>query len=276
MRIHIRHTTTYHYEQPAAALIQLLRVTPRSCENQKVRRWRIDLDHDGVLKSREDAFGNIVHMLSMTGPISSITIAADGEVDTIDTNGVVLGAVERFPPRLYLRETPLTLPSDDMRAFARDSMGDRSDLLASLHRLMIAINTEVRFDTAPTQVTTTAIEAFNMKSGVCQDLSHIFLACARSVGVPARYVGGYLWRLDGDARQQQDAGHAWAEAYIPDLGWVGFDPANGVSPTDAHVRIAIGLDYLGAAPVRGSRTGGPSEKLDVAVSITQAEGNSQS
>ena len=104
---------------------------------------------------------------------------------------------------------------------------------------------------------TTAAEAFALKRGVCQDLTHVFIAAARHLGVPARYVGGYFHRADGVT--QQDAGHAWAEAHVPALGWVAFDPANGICATDAHVRVAVGLDYLGAAPVRGARRGGGNE-----------------
>lgn len=271
MRIQIRHVTTYTYAQPAHSVIQLLRLTPRNYAGQTVRRWRIDLDRDGLLKASEDAFGNTVHMLSLSGPLTQLTVAADGEVETSDADGLVSGAVERFPTGLYLRNTPLTEPSEDLLAFARDTVGEVSaDPLSALHRLLSGIHSTITFDTKPTTVLTTAAEAFTMKTGVCQDLTHIFIAAARGLGVPARYVGGYLWRLDGERRQQQDAGHAWAEAYVTGLGWVGFDPANGVSPTAAHIRVAIGLDYLGAAPVRGSRTGGPEEKLDVTVAVNQA------
>ena len=104
-------------------------------------------------------------------------------------------------------------------------------------------------------------EAFALKRGVCQDLTHVFIAAARSLGIPARYVGGYFHRNDGVI--EQDAGHAWAEAFVPELGWVAFDPANGICATDAHVRVAVGLDYLGAAPVRGTRYGGAGETLAV-------------
>ncbi|MBL8629830.1 MAG: transglutaminase family protein [Rhodospirillaceae bacterium] len=267
MRIHVRHVTTYTYDTPAHSITQLLRLTPRNHQGQTVRKWRIDLDCDGQLKASEDAFGNTVHTLSLAGPVGALTVAADGELDTLDTNGIVRGAVERFPVGLYLRETDLTKPSAELIEYAKALEGP--DILTTLHNVLARIYRDMRFDKTPTQATTTAAEAFALKSGVCQDLTHIFLACARTLKIPARYVGGYLWRADGDARQQQEAGHAWAEAYVPDLGWVGFDPANGISAMAAHVRVAIGLDYLGAAPVRGSRTGGPGERLDVAVSIAQ-------
>ena len=142
------------------------------------------------------------------------------------------------------------------------------DVLGFLHALMMQINEHMTFDEDPTNSGTSAVEAFALKRGVCQDYAHIFIACARSGGVPARFVAGHFLRSDGMVNQQ--AGHAWAEAFVPDLGWVGFDPANAICTTDAHARVAIGLDYLGAAPVRGTRYGGGMETLSVAVKVDQA------
>jgi transglutaminase-like putative cysteine protease len=130
---------------------------------------------------------------------------------------------------------------------------------------MDAIRKNMRFDTDGTDPRTSAPDAFALGHGVCQDFAHIFIAAARHLEIPARYVGGYMYRID--EKNEQEAGHAWAEALIDGLGWVGFDPANGISPTDAHVRVAVGLDYLGAAPVRGTRYGGTNEELDVKVQI---------
>jgi transglutaminase-like putative cysteine protease len=130
------------------------------------------------------------------------------------------------------------------------------------------------FDTDPTHPATTAAEAFALKRGVCQDLTHVFITAARCLGVPARYVGGHFRR--GDGVTDQSAGHAWAEAYVPDLGWVAFDATNGICATDAHVRVAVGLDYLGAAPVRGMRHGGSGETLAVNVLVDQSRRQQQS
>jgi transglutaminase-like putative cysteine protease len=129
------------------------------------------------------------------------------------------------------------------------------------------------FDTEPTHAATTAAEAFAIRRGVCQDLTHIFIAAARHLRIPARYVSGYFWRIDGIT--DQDAAHAWAEAKVPGIGWVGFDPANGICSSEAHIRVAVGLDYLGAAPVRGSRYGGGSEALDVKLTVEAAQRQSQ-
>ena len=141
-------------------------------------------------------------------------------------------------------------------------------MLGFLHALMMQINEHMTFDEDPTNSGTSAAEAFALKRGVCQDYAHIFIACARTGGVPARFVAGHFLRSDGMVQQQ--AGHAWAEAFVPDLGWVGFDPANAICTTDAHARVAIGLDYLGAAPVRGTRYGGGMETLTVAVRVEQS------
>jgi transglutaminase-like putative cysteine protease len=179
------------------------------------------------------------------------------------------GTDERFPPSLFLRSTDLTGVNPVMANFARDLRAEsESDTLGFLHALMTQINEHMTFDEDPTNSGTSAVEAFTLKRGVCQDYAHIFIACARSGGVPARFVSGHFLRSDGQSHQ--GAGHAWAEAFLPDLGWIGFDPANCICSTDAHARVAIGLDYLGAAPVRGTRYGGGSETLTVKVRVEQA------
>jgi transglutaminase-like putative cysteine protease len=127
----------------------------------------------------------------------------------------------------------------------------------------------VAFEVGSTSASHTAADAFAQKRGVCQDHSQIFISAARLLGVPARYVSGHLSRQDG--RHDQDAAHAWAEAWIPDLGWVGFDPANGICATDRYVRVAAGLDYRGAAPVRGASYGGGGERLAVRLNVRDAD-----
>jgi transglutaminase-like putative cysteine protease len=269
MRIRIVHDTVYRYENPAASVIQTLRLTPRNYDGQYVESWRIDVSADCRLGAHEDAFGNLAHTFTIDGPLDELTVHVAGEVDTIDMNGVVSGAIERFPPSLFLRETPLTRLDQAIADLATQTKAaSGQDTLALLHALMARLNREITFDTDHTHAATTASEAFALKRGVCQDLTHIFIAAARSLGVPARYVSGYFHRADGVS--EQDAGHAWAEAYVPDLGWVAFDPTNKISATDAHLRVAIGLDYLSAAPVRGARSGGAGEALQVRIHVDQA------
>lgn len=275
MRIRIVHETRYRYEWPVRGVIQHLRLAPRDHDGQHVLSWRIEPDMDGRLQADEDGFGNLVHVFSGDGPVEALTIRVTGEVETTDTAGLVSGAVERVPDAFYLRDTELTQASDPIRRFAQDSTGEAGgDMLATLHRLLAATHDTVAFDTRSTETTTSAAEAFRLRRGVCQDLSHVFVSAARHIGIPARYVSGYFHRNDGIV--DQEATHAWAEARVPNLGWVGFDPANGICTTDAHVRIAVALDYLGAAPVRGSRRGGGAETLDVKLRVDTAQRQSQS
>src|SRR5262249_25447349 len=157
---------------------------------QNVKRWRIDLNCDGTLKAGEDPFGNLTHTLALGGPISDLEVTVEGEVETEDRHGIVRGTCERFPIDLYLRETPLTEPDLALRSFAYDVTAEAGkDRLAQLHCLLVGIYSAITFDTAPTSTATSAREAFKLKRGVCQDLTHIFIACARHLGVPARYVG---------------------------------------------------------------------------------------
>jgi transglutaminase-like putative cysteine protease len=274
MRIRVSHRTIYRYEIPATGVVQTLRMTPRNHDGQYVIDWRIELSEDARLTAQEDAFGNITHAFSVDGPISELVLTVEGEVETQDTNGIIRGAVERFPPSLFLRETPLTRPSPAILAWAgalgREHGGTD---LERLHALLTQVHARIAYDADVTHAATTAAEAFAAGRGVCQDLAHIFVAAARSLGVPSRYVGGYLCRTDGIVTQQ--AGHAWAEAFVPDLGWIAFDPAHCICVTDAYIRVAAGLDYLGAAPVRGTRYGGGSEAMSVDLQVDQASFQSQ-
>ena len=266
MRIKVVHQTRYRYAQPARGAIQILHLTPRDHDGQHVLSTRIEVEPNARLRESEDCFGNVTHIFNADGPLDALSINMEGEIEASDTAGVIRGAPEPFPPILFLRETPLTAASDALRAFARDEAHKAGDSrLDLLHRLMIGLNTAMRFETGGTDAATTASDAFSLGRGVCQDFAHMFICAARICRIPSRYVSGYLAR--GDAATTQEAGHAWAEAYVEELGWVGFDAANGVSPTGFYVRAAVGLDYLGAAPILGARQGGGGERLEVRVDI---------
>ncbi len=277
MRVRVDHQTVYRYRPPAKTVLQVLRLVPRSHEGQNVVRWRAwaEADVEVQLRRGEDALGNITHTAFIQGPVSELLLRVEGEVETWDTHGVVRGTAERFPPEAFLRETPLTAASPQLAAFAEaEGPVPDGEVIGRMHRLMQSLVGEMEFDTATTETATTAAEAFTMKRGVCQDFAHVFIAAARRMGVPARYVSGHL-APEGETTEQE-AAHAWAEAHVPDLGWVGFDVANGVCPTASYVRVAVGLDYLGAAPVRGSRTGGGTETMDVRLRVSHAALQSQS
>lgn len=263
MRIRVRHETRYAYAERPKYVIQKLRLSPRSHDGQHVRRWRIEVDHDCRLIETVDAFGNIVHSFTLSNHFDSLAITVEGEVETEETAGVVRGTVERLPLELYLRETGLTRPGAEIESYAARFLHEDGDRIAALHDMLGDLHRLIRYDRGRTDSGTTAMDAFGLGHGVCQDFAHVFIAAARSIGVPARYVGGYLVQSNGNV--SSEAGHAWAEAHSGSLGWIGFDPSNGVCVTEGYVRVAVGLDYLGAAPVRGSQAGGSAETLAVDV-----------
>src|SRR5262249_41933945 len=151
-----------------------------------------------------------------------VVLTAEGEVETQDTSGLVAGAAEPLPPVFFLRPTGLTAPHPSIEALAM-ATAPRATLLVRLHALMNAVADRVAYTPGATDAATSAADALARGAGVCQDHAHLFIAAARLLGVPARYVGGYLWT--GGERSAEEAGHAWAEAFVEDLGWVGFDPA---------------------------------------------------
>jgi len=272
MRIRILHAIATTYETPPTGVTQMLRLTPRNHDGQYVPTWRIDVSSDCQLHQHEDAFGNITHSFTADGPFDTLTINVEGEVDVQDTNGVVSGTLERFPPSLFLRETALTEPSPAIVNFADGIRAEApGEPLALLHALLRELNDEMSVESE--RPAANAAKAFAARCGLKCDLAHVYITAARYLGIPTRYVSGHCFGVNGAGRQE--ACHAWAEAHVEGLGWIGFDPTDGICVTDAHVRVAVGLDALGAAPVRGQRFGGSGETSKVTVHIAQAGQQSQ-
>ena len=276
MQLSVRHVTTYSYAEPARGIIQLLRATPASFTGQSVLDWHIDVDVDARLRDHRDGYGNITHMLYVDKPVSRLSVSVSGRVLTEDRAGIVNGLPHDLPPQIFCRTTPLTGAGPAILALARGLATGPDPALGRLHNLNVRLHETMRFDTEATAADTSAEQACAAGHGVCQDFAHMFIAVARALGIPARYVSGHLFRRDG--AHFQEAAHAWAEAWVGDLGWVAFDPTNGISPDDAYVRVACGLDYRDAAPVAGARSGGGEEQLtvEVAVNETQAQAQFQS
>jgi transglutaminase-like putative cysteine protease len=267
MRLRIAHRNVYRYDPPATGVIQVLRLTPRNHEGQYIIRWRIDVSADARLAVHDDAFGNIVHVFSADGPLDELSVEVVGEVETQNTNGIVRGTFERFGPSLFLRDTTLTQAGpavSDLAQSVRATKG--AEVLAQLHGILDRLHEEIAHDADNAEGATSGAEAFTRKHGPSRDLAHIFIGAAHTLGIPARYVRGYF---RGGADGEAEAGHAWAEAFVPDLGWIAFDPSTGFCPTDAHVRVAVGLDSLSAAPVRGTRYGPGAESVEVAIKVGQ-------
>lgn len=265
MRLRIDHTTTYGYDTPAYALHQV-RMRPADTEAQTILSWDVDLDGATCEASYSDQHGNRVDLISITPEATRISITCRGEVETKDTAGVLGLARAPAPLWLYRRVTPLTRSGTGVRKLVRELGAASRTPLETLHALMGHVADAIRYDTEPTGSATTAEEALALGHGVCQDHAHVFIAAARLLDFPARYAGGYMLM---EGRTEQEAGHAWAEAWIEGLGWVGFDPANRICPDARYIQVATGLDYAEAAPISGIMYGGGKDSLSVRVQVQQ-------
>jgi transglutaminase-like putative cysteine protease len=268
VRLRISHQIAYRYAAPAARVIENLRLTPRGHDGQYIVNWRIDIDRDCRLEPLADPLGNIAHSFSLEGPIDGLLIAAGGEVETQDMQGVVRGQFEPLPATVFTRETPLTMPDAGLRAHAMAARAaSDGTALDFLHGLMHATHERLALDPGIAPSGAPASEVLAAGHGVCHDFAHVFVGAARHAGVPARYVSGYVYREDSP---DLPALHAWSEALVEGLGWVGFDATEAVCPTECYVRLAVGLDNLGAAPMRGFRYGGTGESLAIAATAGPA------
>lgn len=270
MKLHVHHRTTYRYAEPALRLIQAFRLWPTPASSQLVRQWRVEVGGRTLQPSGMDGFGNPVATHGFDDPVDTVVIQVTGVVETRDVQGVHGDDGEWLPPEIYLRPTALTEPDDAIGSLI-DGLGPDEPVTA-LHALSRRILSRVAYRSHRTDSGTTAAQALAQGAGVCQDHAHLMAACARLMGHPARYVSGYLC---AGVEGQDAASHAWAEVFIEGLGWVGFDPSNGISPDPHYVRIATGRDYSDAAPVRGIRQGGIAETLEVSVSVSQAQLSTQ-
>jgi transglutaminase-like putative cysteine protease len=272
MRLSIIHETKYRYATPADYTIQCLRLSPQTSLRQKVLSWSLDIPRPASPFS--DGFGNISHLLVIDGPHHEIRLRAYGEVEVEDSS-LDLPEIGPLGPDVYTRFTALTAQDRALNHFSetfrRQTMNDRT---AGVEALMLAVREEMDYRPGVTQAGTTAAQAFSLGAGVCQDHAHVFISCCRKLNIPARYVSGYLAPKNRAAanlgQRTALASHAWAEAWIEGLGWQGFDVANRTRAHGRHVRVAVGLDYLDACPVRGFHRGGKGESLDVDVQVSEA------
>lgn len=266
MRLMISHTTTYSYDRPVDYALLQLRLTPRNGPGQTVLSWQSQVSGATQQVAYQDHFRNDVELVQMHEGGQTVTITSQGEVETENLNGVI-GMVSKVPLWIYRSPTRATTAGPTVRkiaAQAREALAGNA--LAGVHELSSLVAEAVAYTKGETHVATTAEEAALAGKGVCQDQAHVLIAAARHLGLPARYVSGYLL-LEGQT--QQEAGHGWAEVHIDGLGWVGFDVSNAICPDDRYVRVAIGRDYGEAAPVRGLRQGDATEELCVSLQVQQ-------
>jgi transglutaminase-like putative cysteine protease len=263
MQMHIRHETRYRYERPVKYSVQSLHLTPRRDLSQRALSWSIAAP--GRRLEQIDAHGNISHLLTLEEPHHEIRIVVHGVVEIADTES----RQEDGPlsPLAYLAPTQLTLADDELRAFAQSALSQVGDPRDRAQALAEAVFGAVRYKSGSSDVQDSAAVAFKSGEGVCQDHAHVFIAAARAVGMPARYVSGYLYT--GDTKDA--ASHAWVDAWLgEEIGWQSMDVTHKRPAVRTYCRLAVGRDYLDAAPVRGVRHGGGGESMEASVLVAES------
>ncbi len=271
MPLHIRHETIYRYAEPVRHSVQTLRLTPRMEEHQRTLRW--ELFTPGRRTEQVDAFGNIAHLLTIERPCDEIRIVVAGSLD-IDGPPPVpeRGALS---PLIYRAATALTAPDPALAVLAgrhpllrQPQVLDAARLRQELLALAGTVCATVRYQPGATTVSDSAATALARGEGVCQDQAQVFIACCRLLGMPARYVSGYL----DSGHAHEVASHAWVDVWLGEHGgWFSLDVTHQRMVDGHYCRLAVGRDYLDAAPVRGVRRGGGAEQLEVRVRVSVTE-----
>lgn len=264
MQLKIHHTTRYRFDIPVVYALQQVRKTPKNSHQQKVLDWSTRVIGGKKELSFTDHHNNWTELVSIDRNTTEFEIISDGLVELTDTHGVVGRHLGPAPLWLYLKATERTEIRAGVRELVRGVSAETS--LDWVHAMAARIRDQIAYETGTSHPGWSAEDSIAAGRGVCQDHTHVFIACARHKGIPARYVSGYLML---DDRSAQDAMHAWAEAHVEGLGWVGCDVSNGISPDTRYVRVATGLDYADAAPVTGTRIGGAGEVLEVQIDVSQ-------
>ncbi len=270
MLLNIRHETRYEYAEPVSYSIQALKLTPRTDPGQRILSWRVQSPGERI--EQLDPFGNLTHIVTMESPHREMCIVAEGVAEVEDDATVLPPESGGLSPLAYLAPTPLTRADSALRALAERHLGQHPASPRSLMDLVAGIRAAVTYESGVTDVTHSAAEALDLGSGVCQDQAHVLVACCRAAGIPARYVSGYF---QGGAAGEV-ASHAWADVWLgPEQVWLSLDVTHAEQAGTRHCRLAVGRDYLDAAPVRGVRRGGGHESMAVTVRVTSGQGQQQ-
>lgn len=287
MRYLVLHTTRYLYYELVPVCHNEVRLAPRSFGRQNCASFELRVEPaPTMIGCRQDYFGNQVNYFSLHEGHRELVVAGASEVD-LEPDPIL--APEMAMPWEQVRDSlladlsapgldacqfafnsPRVHASRELAEYAAVSFSPQRPWLAAVVDLTARIHSEFAYDTTATSVTTPLDEAFRLRRGVCQDFVHVQIGCLRSLGLPARYVSGYLLTTPPPGKPRQigsDASHAWLSVYAPDMGWVDFDPTNNVIPSLQHITVAWGRDYDDICPIRGVFIGGGSHTMKVAVDV---------
>jgi transglutaminase-like putative cysteine protease len=287
MNYTVSHRTTYRYASDVAYSRLVAHLAPRATKHQRPLAFEVNLSPDPVKSfARSDFFGNTTNWFTVDEPHDVLDIIAESHVavdpvpafvpeaslrwETVRTSFDLPADPETLEALQYTFDTPLTATDDEVVAYARRSFRIGQPLFACALDLNTRIHADFKFDKEATDTRTTVKRAFELRAGVCQDLSHVGVAAVRSMGLAARYVSGYLLTRPPPGRERlvgADASHAWFSVWVPPYGWIDFDPTNDMLPSSEHITVAWGRDYCDVAPIHGIITGGSEHEVEVAVDV---------
>ena len=291
-RLKIRHVTTYQYDRPVTKSSHRLHLRPIHDWKQTVNTYTLAVTPNpdgGAVTEFEDVFGNFAGRFDISTPYSELVLRAESEVEVLDVDpfDFVKGLTARpafplvwMPWELKMLQpylTPQELPDTQLKEIYDYAMSiaqrNNNDILETLFDINLTLFRDFKYVPGSTNFATTAFDVFSCKQGVCQDFSNLFIAMARLLSIPARYVCGYIFTGNtsenaGGSRAQSDASHAWVQLYIPGAGWKGFDPTNGILPHLDHVRVGVGRNYRDTAPTTGTLYSPAAESMNVDVEVT--------
>jgi transglutaminase-like putative cysteine protease len=287
MQYSIVHITHFSYEAPISQSIMEVRTCPRTDALQQCYAFELKLTPHAQLFSYQDFMGNIVHHFDIPSKHDELVLESRALVEVRappaipdalpasawDELDALLAQGDQLEMTLA---SDFARPTDLLEAARREfALTRRDDPLTLLRELNAQLYRSFEYSPRSTHARSPIDDALRNRSGVCQDFAHIFIALVRGLGIPCRYVSGYLFHRSGGPatagdRSAEDGSHAWAEAYLPDLGWIGFDPTNNILAEERHVRVALGRDYADVPPTRGTYKGTRRSKLRVGVHVAQA------
>ncbi len=284
MYYQVRHVTQFRYSARVRESAMEVRMQPRREGRQQCLSFELTTKPSARIMSREDYLGNVVHHFGIPAGHTELVITAQSLVALMPAaplphrldstawarlDGLVADSdvAEMLVPSQFAHPTPL------LRELTRElSLERRDDPLTVLREITRSVHQTLLYMPESTKVDSPIDDALRQRRGVCQDFTHIMIALVRELAIPCRYVSGYLYRLHRDRETTgASATHAWAEALLPDLGWVGFDPTNNVVVADRHIRTAVGRDYADVPPTRGVFKGEAETELSVAVQVVPAD-----
>lgn len=291
MKYRITHRTVYAYSQPVARCHSEARLQPRQTTAQACLSSAVTIDPEPADRAeRHDFFGNRVLYFAVQKAHEQLAVTGTSEIEMVPSAAPDLEAsppwdelrdglkestdAETRAARQYVLDSTCVVAAADAAAYAAQSFAPGRPILSAVRDLSHRVHSDFRFDPESTTVTTPVAEVLAQRHGVCQDFAHLAIACLRSLGLPARYVSGYLETVAPPGRprlQGADSSHAWFAVYVPQLGWVDFDPTNDCLPAERHVTTAWGRDYADVTPIKGVIFGGGAHTLKVSVDMQRVD-----